>query len=450
MKVKLAPFPGTSAENSYLSTAWSRDRAFEDLLLVCGSEGGKISAWRVTVKGSDTDSLSGQTLANLSVGTEEEDVGAVCFENGCTNRCYVACGAKLVLLDFGAATGNGTPRITGEWTFNDDDINCLALSEDNQFLAAADDTGEIKLIHLKPQVKVHRTLRKHTTICSSVLFRPRRPTSILSSGLDSVIVVWEDFSRCRVGQVVKMADVVKVAAANKREMEGDAEPEPPSSYMINPPLVHCVAASPNGNWLVAGVEDSSIQLFDTSKKTVIYVTSSPSKIHTKGVGQLSFISDDKFISGGNDGLIAVWQITQTAITTTTTDSTEATSAASEGNVKRGNSGKRQKSAKNKTSQKTQQPQSKVTIQTVVQCTTRINHEQPINWISILKVGSGQVETGEASRDPGGDNGSTTAVVSATAEESDASENKSDANLPLTVILAVADSSSDIVLYSVTV
>ena len=119
-------------------------------------------------------------------------------------------------------------------------------------------------------------------------------------------------------------------------------------------------------------------------------------------------------------------------------------------MKRGNSGKRQKSAKNKTSQKTQQPQSKVTIQTVVQCTTRINHEQPINWISILKVGSGQVETGEASRDPGGDNGSTTAVVSATAEESDASENKSDANLPLTVILAVADSSSDIVLYSVTV
>ena len=69
-------------------------------------------------------------------------------------QCYVACGAKLVLLDFGAATGNGTPRITGEWTFNDDDINCLALSEDNQFLAAADDTGEIKLIHLKPQVKV--------------------------------------------------------------------------------------------------------------------------------------------------------------------------------------------------------------------------------------------------------------------------------------------------------
>ena len=84
---------------------------------------------------------------------------------------------------------------------------------------------------------MHRTLRKHTTICSSVLFRPRRPTSILSSGLDSVIVVWEDFSRCRVGQVVKMADVVKVAAANKREMEGDAEPEPPSSYMVQWPFL---------------------------------------------------------------------------------------------------------------------------------------------------------------------------------------------------------------------
>ena len=82
-------------------------------------------------------------------------------------------------------------------------------------------------------MQVHRTLRKHTTICSSVLFRPRRPSSILSSGLDSVIVVWEDFTRCRVGQVVKMADVVKVAAANKKEAEGDADPEPPSSYMVS-------------------------------------------------------------------------------------------------------------------------------------------------------------------------------------------------------------------------
>ena len=71
------------------------------------------------------------------------------------SQCFVACGPKLVLVDLKeTVSGNGALRVEGEWTFNDDDINCLALSHDDNFLAAADDTGEIKLVQLKPQVKV--------------------------------------------------------------------------------------------------------------------------------------------------------------------------------------------------------------------------------------------------------------------------------------------------------
>lgn len=428
MKVKLAPFPGTNAERSFLSTAWTQIQGEnKGHLLVCGSECGKVFVWRISVGGAEGASLAGQTAAHLTVGTEEEDVGAICFLNECRDKCFVACGSKLVLVELKeTATGNGALRVEGEWTFNDDDINCLALSHDDHFLAAADDTGEIKLVQLKPQVKVHRTLRKHTTICSSVLFRPRRPSSILSSGLDSVIVVWEDFTRCRVGQVVKMADVVKVAAANKKEAEGDADPEPPSSYMVNPPLVHCVASSPNGDWLAAGVEDSSVQLFDTSKKTVIFVTSSPSKVHTKGVSQIAFISDDKFISGGNDGLLVVWQVLQT----TTTETAET--APTDDSAKKG---KRQKSGKNKTTpQKT--PQSKVKVETVIRSLTRIQHDEPVNWISVLKVedenklenSANSEANGETGAPPSGDDAAKCA--------------------PLNVVVAVADSSSDIVLYQI--
>jgi len=349
--------------------------------------------------------------------------------------------------------------------FNDDDVNCLALSPDDQFLASADDTGEIKLIQLRPQIKVHRTLRKHTTICSSVLFRPRRPTSILSSGLDSVIVVWEDFTRCRVGQVVKMADVVKVAAANKREMGGEAEPEPPSSYMVNPPLVHCVAASPDGSWLVAGVEDSSIQLFDTSKKTVIYVTSTPSKIHTKGVSQVAFIAADKFISGGNDGQIVLWQLLQTT-TTTTLDANENAVASESGAS--GVKGKRQKSGKNKTTAgKSQPPQPKITTETVIQPLQRIPHELPINWLSVVNVKDASGESGEV-----GANAETDAVGGATNDCRESGKNVGKAaddgdkgsvnhidsvaaeiqteKTPSSIVVAVADSSSDVVLYALRV
>ena len=35
-----------------------------------------------------------------------------------------------------------------------------------------------------------------------------------------------------------MADVVKVANANKREIEGETEPEPPSSYMVTAYIVN--------------------------------------------------------------------------------------------------------------------------------------------------------------------------------------------------------------------
>merc|ERR1712136_407025 len=53
--------------------------------------------------------------------------------------------------------------------------------------------------------------------------------------------------------------------------------------------------------------DSSLQVFDASKKTAIYETS-PSKLHSKGVCQVTFLNDSVFISGGNDGRIVIWRL----------------------------------------------------------------------------------------------------------------------------------------------
>ena len=45
-----------------------------------GSEGGRVFIWRVAVGGAD-DELGGQTVTSFTIGSEDDDVGALCFLN---------------------------------------------------------------------------------------------------------------------------------------------------------------------------------------------------------------------------------------------------------------------------------------------------------------------------------------------------------------------------------
>ena len=150
------------------------------------------------------------------------------------------------------------------------------------------------------------------------------------------------------------------------------------------------------------------------------------RVHTKGVSQIAFISDDKFISGGNDGLLVVWQLLQT----TTTETAET--APTDDSAKKG---KRQKSGKNKTTpQKTSQ--SKVKVETVIRSLTRIQHDEPVNWISVLKVEDENKLENPVNSEANGETGAP------------ASGDDAEKCAPLNVVVAVADSSSDIVLYQI--
>jgi len=401
--VKLLTFSElTSCGRSFLSIAWSETEIIDGCYhhLICGSEGGQIFIWRICIGAED---FSNEPLTKLQVGSDEDDVSAICMEKGTASDprgCYVACGSTISHLDLTPTINSSLPPgLTGSWDFCDDDVNWLAISENGQFLAAADDTGEIKLIQLKPAVKVLRTLRKHTTICSAVLFRPRRPSSLLSASMDSTIVVWEDFIKCRVGQVIKMQDVCKVANAREAERLGEAAPGQ-SAYTVNPPLVHCVAVSPSGNTLVAGNEDSSLQVFDASKKTVIYETS-PSKLHSKGVCQVTFLNDSVFISGGNDGRIVIWRLAMKETSQLPTQPASAVQPAEdEASVKQDNDsvtskrGKKTKSARKTGSgaKPVSASQSKrPTLELVVEFVRQIQHGEPINWLSSINIRDTDVE-----------------------------------------------------------
>ena len=75
---------------------------------------------------------------------------------------------------------------------NEEEINCLSLNETENLLASADDSGTIKILDLENK-KISRSLKRHSNICASVAFRPQRPQSLVSCGLDMQVMSCREY-----------------------------------------------------------------------------------------------------------------------------------------------------------------------------------------------------------------------------------------------------------------
>lgn len=61
----------------------------------------------------------------------------------------------------------------------------MAVNRKGTFLAAADDSGEVKIVDLATG-SVFKTLRGvHTNICSGVQFHPKKSWEVVTGGLDA-------------------------------------------------------------------------------------------------------------------------------------------------------------------------------------------------------------------------------------------------------------------------
>ncbi|MCO5571129.1 hypothetical protein L7F22_024861 [Adiantum nelumboides] len=133
-----------------------------------------------------------------------EAVSSVCFTPARCDIFYASAGASVYCIDTRLGAGNGAPT---KFDYNIEEINQVALNQKASYLAAADDSGEIKVIDLE-NCKLHKTLRGvHTNICSTVQFHPHRPWELISGGLDSKIVKW-DFGKGRALKVIDEGDPV--------------------------------------------------------------------------------------------------------------------------------------------------------------------------------------------------------------------------------------------------
>lgn len=75
------------------------------------------------------------------------------------------------------------------------------------------------------------------------------------------------------------------------------------NQIFNPPLVHSLAFTPDGQYIAAGLGDSSIGIIDFKRKTICNRFS----WHRAAVCSVQFLSDQNLISIGNDNQIALWK-----------------------------------------------------------------------------------------------------------------------------------------------
>ena len=260
-------------ENTVLSLATT---SHDSPRIVSGTEGGELGLW----------SLDGSGVQRIRLPVVD-DVTSICCSRLNPDTIYAATGGTSHSFDL-----RNFHDPVQSFQFNEEEINQIRLNEKENFLAACDDSGQVKVINLVEK-KVYKTLRKHTNICATVAFRPSRQWDLYTGGYDSKLILW-DFSRPRATCCIDMNDV------------GLAEHTGP--HLVNPPFIHSLAVASSGQLLGCGTENGLVQVFRANKRTLEHLQTL--KEHTQGVSQVYFpdFAETTLVSGGNDGRIVIWDL----------------------------------------------------------------------------------------------------------------------------------------------
>lgn len=262
-------------QGGHANSALCVDAKTDGSIIISGGENGEVCLW--TRDGSLSHKLHG----------ENDDCTGLFMSRTKENIFFTSIGNKVKVFDV-----RNLQEPFEMYQFNEEEVNQIVLDEKEEYVAACDDSGEVKIISLQEK-RLYKTLRrKHTNICATVCFRVRKPWEVFSGGMDCNLIHW-DFSRPKC-----------LNQFNMQELQ-DA-PSDLGAYMVNPPFVHHLSASPDGKFLACALENGFVSVFDTSRKNIAELCTLHA--HTQGVSQVSFVSPTKLVTGGNDCMVALWDL----------------------------------------------------------------------------------------------------------------------------------------------
>ncbi|KAI8982429.1 WD40-repeat-containing domain protein [Mycotypha africana] len=175
------------------------------------------------------------------------------------------------------------------YEFSNDEINSIDVSDNDKFLATADDEGAVHIIDLCSHKIFKKTTKKHSNICMSVKFRPKKSWDVWSGGMDSYLFEW-DFSRGSPKHVYDMSMYER--------------------YI-----------SDDGKWIAAGLGDSTLQVLSSlQQKSSSLQDVVLSGGHNAMVNCLSFVATSNshqkdrqihLVSGSPNSRFCLWSFNDT-------------------------------------------------------------------------------------------------------------------------------------------
>ncbi|PWZ32587.1 WD repeat-containing protein 53 [Zea mays] len=217
----------------------------------------------------------------LTMEAANKPISSICFKPGNEDFVYISAGNEI--LSFDVRMGTQTKPLE-TYNYNRDEINQIAVSSKG-FLAAADDSGDVKIVNTIQKCLYKRLREAHTSICSSVQFIPWRPWTVSEEDILGGL-----YKVCAVARGDGAVDVV------------DLEYELAPAKSKGPPRAAILTTRSKG----AELGDGSCNQSRAKRIHLDYTMGG----HTAAVSCVAFSAfgeKGKFlISGGNDASVKLW------------------------------------------------------------------------------------------------------------------------------------------------
>ena len=206
------------------------------------------------------------TLEGLN-SESTNDITCICSSDDNPNALYVACETSIIVTDL-----RKLPSIIHKFNFNEEEICSLSIHSNNQYLAACDDSGQVKIVNLETKC-LYKTLRKHTSICSSVVFLPNRSKELFSAGYDNQLLRW-NYTKNKAHTCIDVTHHI-LSDFSDRDSAVHAQP-----------FIHKIDITKDGCMIACGTEDGLVHLLDCSGNSTNYLCKLA--YHRRGVSQVHF------------------------------------------------------------------------------------------------------------------------------------------------------------------